>query len=145
MAEFIYTPVQKLQPGTFAVLNTAIPCNKGYVVHKDETDAVVLRGVVNNRCGRFARYRVSFYANIAASEESTTGEIQLALSVNGDIVSTSIAMITPAVANTYWNVTGFATIDVPAGESYEVDVMNNSPFNRIVNVRNLNVEVLRKA
>lgn len=152
MAEFIYNEVQLVQPGAAAVLNTAIGCNRGYVLHRAGSGILTLRGIVNNPCGKFARYRVAYDGNIAVPEGGTAGEIQLALAIDGEIVPTSIATATPTAANAYWNVSGFAIIDVPAGCCYTISVENASvsadpataPASAL-NLRNLNVEVTRIA
>lgn len=152
MAEFIYNEVQLVQPGTSALLNTAIGCNRGYVIHRAGSGILTLRGRVNNPCAQFARYRVAYDGNIAVPTGATPGEIQLALAIGGEIVQTSIAAATPTVVDAYWNVSGFAIIDVPAGCCYTVSVENASvsadPATTpaiALNLRNLNVEVTRLA
>ena len=152
MAEYIYNDVQLIQPGAAAILEAAIPCNKGLVLHRAGSGILTLRGRVNNPCAQFARYRVAYDGNIAVPEGGTAGEIQLALAIDGEIVPTSIAAATPAAAQQYWNVNGFAIIDVPAGCCYTVSVENASvsadpattPASAL-NLRNLNVEVTRLA
>lgn len=152
MAEYIYNEVQLIQPGATALLNTAIGCNKGYVVHRAGSGILTLRGIVNNGCSKFARYRVAYDGNIAVPEGGTAGEIQLALAIGGEVVPSSLAAVTPTVANAYWNVSGFAIIDVPAGCCYTVSVENASVSETpattpasALNLRNLNVEVTRLA
>lgn len=152
MAEFIYNDVQLVQPSVSALLETAIGCNKGYVIHRAGSGILTLRGIVNNPCAKWARYRVSFDGNIAVPTGSTPGEIQLALAIGGEVVPTSIATATPTVADAYWNVSGFAIIDVPAGCCYTVSVENASVSTDPattpalpLNLRNLNVEVTRLA
>jgi len=152
MAEYIYNEEQLIQPGASALLNTAIGCNKGYVIHRAGSGILTLRGIVNNPCSKFARYRVAYDGNIAVPEGGTPGEIQLALAIGGEVVPTSIAAVTPTVANAYWNVSGFAIIDVPTGCCYTVSVENASVSETpsttpasALNLRNLNVEVTRLA
>lgn len=152
MAEFIYNNVQLIQPGAAALLDDRIGCNRGYVIHRPGSGIFTLRGIVNNPCARFARYRVSFDGNIAVPEGGTAGEIQLAIAIGGEIVPTSIATATPTVVDAYWNVSGFAIVDVPAGCCYTVSVENASvsadPTTTpapALNLRNLNVEVSRQA
>lgn len=152
MAEFVANEIQLIQPGASAVLDDAITCNRGYVIHRPGSGILTLRGIVNNPCSRFARYRVSFDGNIAVPEDGTAGEIQLAIAIGGEVVPTSIAAATPTVVNAYWNVSGFAIIDVPAGCCYTVAVENASisatPATTpapALNLRNLNVEVTRLA
>lgn len=152
MAEFIYNDVQLVQPGASALLNDRISCNRGLVIHRAGSGILTLRGRVNNPCSSFARYRVSFDGNIAIPEGGTPAEIQLAIAIGGEVVPTSIATATPTVAEAYWNVSGFAIIDVPAGCCYTVAVENASvsadPATTpapALNLRNLNVEVSRQA
>ena len=152
MAEFTYNDVQLVQPGAPALLDTTIGCNRGYVIHRPGSGILTLRGFVNNPCSNFARYRVAFDGNIAVPEGGTAAEIQLALAIGGEVVPTSIAAATPTVANAYWNVNGFAIIDVPRGCCYTVAVENASvsadPTTTpapALNLRNLNVEVTRIA
>lgn len=152
MAEYTYNEVQLIQPSASAVLNTTIGCNRGYVIHRPGSGILTLRGTVNNPCATFARYRVAFDGNIAIPAGGTVGEIQLAIAIGGEVVPTSIAAATPVAANTYWNVSGFAIVDVPKGCCYTVAVENASvsadPATTAapaLNLRNLNVEVTRLA
>ena len=57
MAEFINNDIQLVQPGQSAILDTAIGCNRGYVLHRPGSGILTLRGMVNNPCAGFARYR----------------------------------------------------------------------------------------
>lgn len=152
MAEYIYNEIQLVQPGAAAQLETAIGCNRGYVLHRPGSGILTIRGIVNNPCARFARYRVAYDGNIAVPEDGTAGEIQLALAIDGEVVPTSIAAATPTVVDAYWNVSGFAIVDVPAGCCYTISVENASVSETpattpasALNVRNLNVEVTRLA
>ena len=47
MAEFVENAVQLVEPGQNIILETAIPCNKGYVYHREQSGIVILRGIVN--------------------------------------------------------------------------------------------------
>lgn len=145
MAEFVYNNIQTVQQNASALLDDAIPCNRGYVVHRPGSGILTLRGIVNNPCGRFARYRVAYDGNIAVPTGGTAGEIQLAIAIGGEVVPTSIAAVTPTVVDSYFNVSGFAIIDVPAGCCYTVAVENASETDISLNLRNLNVEVTRLA
>jgi len=152
MAEYTYNEIQLVQPGAAAILNDAIPCNQGRVWHRPGSGILTLRGIVNNPCARFTRYRVAYDGNIAVPTDGTVGEIQLALAIGGEVVPTSIAAATPTVVESYWNVNGFAIIDVPVGCCLTVAVENASvsptPATTpapALNLRNLNVEVTRIA
>lgn len=152
MAEYVYNEIQLVQPGAAALLDDGIPCNRGLVLHRPGSGILTLTGRVNNPCARFARYRVSYDGNIAIPEGGTAGEIQLALAIDGEVVPTSIAAATPTVVDAYWNVSGFAIVDVPTCCCYTVSVENASVSDTpattpalALNLRNLNVEVTRLA
>jgi hypothetical protein len=133
MAEFTYNPVQLVQPNQPVVLNTSIACNRGYVLHRNESGIVTLRGVVNNSCGNFARYQVTFNGNIAIPDGGTVGPISVALAIDGEPILTSRAIVTPAAAATdppttenFFNVTSTAIITVPRCCCFNVSVENTS-------------------
>lgn len=154
MAEYVYNEVQTVQPGAAALINVKIPCTHRpqLVIYGPGPNQLTLRGIVNNPCARWARYRVTFGANIAIPEGGTPAEIQAALSVGGQIIPTSISAATPTAAEAYWNVHGSATIDVPCGVNYTIAVVNASVSETPAttpapsfDMRNLNVEVTRVA
>lgn len=133
MAEFTYNPVQTVQPNQPVLLNTTIGCNKGYVIHREGSGIVTLRGIVNNPTTCFARYQVTFNGNIAVPEGGTAGPISIAIAIDGEPVLTSRAVVTPAAASeappsdaNYFNVTSTAIITVPKGCCFNVSVENTS-------------------
>lgn len=144
MAEFTYNPVQLVAPGQNVILNTTIGCNKGYVLHRNESGLVTLRGIVNNQNGCFARYQVTFNGNIAVPEGGTAGPIAVAIAIDGEPVLTSRAIVTPTVADAYFNVTSTAIITVPRGCCPIVAVENVTAAESI-NVQNANLVVTRVA
>ena len=143
MAEFTYNPVQEVAVGGNVILNSSISCNKGYVLHRNESGLVTLRGIVNNPYGRFARYRVQFDANIAVPTGETAGPISLSVAIGGEALPTSNAIVTPTVADAYFNVVSFAIIDVPVGCCNTIAIENTSTIP--INVQNANLEVTRIA
>ena len=132
MAEYTFNPVQLVEPGQNIILNDAIPCNRGYVLHRNESGIVILRGIVNGN-GCFARYQVTFNGNIAIPTGGTVGPIAIALAIDGEPILTSRAIVTPAAtaddpptANNFFNVTSTAIITVPKGCCFTVAVENVS-------------------
>lgn len=82
MAEYVYDPVQRVQANQNVLLQDSIPCNKGYVYHRNGSGILTLRGIVNNSCGCFARYQVTFNGNIAIPSDGTApAPIAVALSI----------------------------------------------------------------
>ena len=133
MAEFIKNEIQTVNPNQPVTLNTSIGCNKGYVYHRNGSGIVTLRGIVNNNCGCFARYQVTFNGNIAIPDGGTVGPISVALALDGEPILTSRAIVTPAATaddpptqNNFSNVTSTAIIDVPKGCCLNISVENTS-------------------
>lgn len=133
MAEYTYNPVQRVEPNQNVILNDNIPCPKGYVLHRNESGIVILRGIVNNSCGCFARYQVTFNGNIAVPSDGTVGPIAIALTIDGESILTSRAIVTPAdvateppTTDNFFNVTSTAIITVPKGCCFTVAVENVS-------------------
>jgi hypothetical protein len=133
MAEYTYNPVQTVEPGQNVILNDNIRCNKGYVLHRNESGIVILRGIVNNPTACFARYQVTFNGNIAIPDGGTVGPIAVALAIDGEPILTSRAIVTPAAtaadpptAENFFNVTTTAIITVPKGCCFTVAVENVS-------------------
>lgn len=150
MAEFTYNPVQEVQAGQNIILNTSIGCPNGYVLHRNESGLVILRGIVNNPCGRFARYQVTFNGNIAVPEDGTVAPIAVALAIDGEPIQTSRAIFTPAAVDEYGNVTSTAIITVPKGCCFTVAVENVSEADGAtpapaINVQNANLTIARIA
>ena len=133
MAEYVYNPIQLVQPNQNVLLQDSIPCNRGYVVHRDCSGILTLRGIVNNTCGCFARYQVTFNGNIAVPDDGTVGPIEIALAIDGEPILTSRAIVTPAATATdpptqenFFNVTSTAIINVPKCCCFNVSVENTS-------------------
>ncbi|MBR3468649.1 MAG: hypothetical protein IKH28_03035 [Lachnospiraceae bacterium] len=130
MAEFTKNEVQTVLPNQVVTLNTTIGCNKGYVYHRNGSGIVTLRGITPN-C--FARYQVTFNGNIAVPSTGTLGPISVAVSIDGEPILTSRAIVTPAAVATepptqenFFNVTSTAIVNVPRGCCFNVSVENTS-------------------
>ena len=152
MAEYAYNPVQTVQPNQAVLLDTVIPCNKGFVYHRDQSGILTLKGAVNNPCACFARYQITFNGNIAVPTGTTVGPISVSLAISGEPIATSRAIVTPAAVEQYFNVTSTAIITVPKGCCFNVSVENTSESATpattpapAVNVQNANLTVTRIA
>lgn len=150
MAEFTYNPTQEVQPNQNVIFNTNIACPNGYVLHRNESGLVILRGIVNNPCGSFARYQVTFNGNIAVAEGGTAQPIAVSLAIDGEPIQTSKAIYTPAAVGDLGNVTSTAIITVPKGCCFTVAVENVSEADgatpaQIIDVQNANLVVSRIA
>lgn len=122
MAEFVQlaTP-QNVAFGQNLLLADSIRCPKGYVLHRNGSGILTLRGITPN-C--FARYEVTFSGNIAVQTGGTAAAIAVALAIDGEPLQSSRAIVTPAAVEQYFNVTSTAIITVPKGCCYTVALEN---------------------
>lgn len=122
MAEFIQSQSpQNVAFGQNLLLADSIRCPNGYVIHRNGSGIITLRGITPN-C--FARYEVTFNGNIAVPEGGTAAAIAVALAIDGEALQSSRAIVTPAAAEQYFNVTSTAIITVPKGCCYTVALEN---------------------
>lgn len=151
MSEYVYNTEQEVQPNQNVLLQNSIPCNKGYVYHREGSGILTLRGAVNNPSCCFARYQVTFNGNIAVPTDGTVGAIAIALAIDGEPIQTSKAIVTPAAVDEYFNVTSTAIITVPRGCCQNISVENvtegataaDTPT--AINVQNANLVITRIA
>lgn len=125
MAEYLTRDaIESVAIGNAIPFLDSIPCNKGYVYHQNGTGIFVLRGVVNNPCGCFARYEVEFTGNIAIPEEGEgdVTPIATAIVVSGEERIGSRSIYSPTDVDEYGNVTSRAVVDVPRGCCFTVSV-----------------------
>ena len=150
MAEYLANATQLVELNQPIVFSASIPCNRGNVIHEDETGIFILRG---NSTGCFARYQITFNGNIAVPEGGTAGPIAISIAVNGEARPTSRAIVTPAAAEAYNNVTSTAIVTVPRGCCFSVSVRAVSGIvddaagtpAPAINVTNSNLEITRIA
>jgi len=141
MAEYTANAVQTVAAGgNVAFTSTPIPCSRGYVLHRDNSGIITLRGI-GGQCR--ARYRLSFGANIAVATGGTVGAIALAIAINGEAVQTSTMVVTPAAVGDYFNVSTDMIIDVPKCCCYTITVQNTSTT--AIDVANANIIIDRIA
>ena len=128
-----------------------VPCNRGLVFHNDGSGIFRLSsaGAATpfNRCGccgtmPMAQYLVEFHGNAAISTGGTVEEIQLGISVDGEIDPSSIMRITPAAVEEYQNIGTSIVVSVPAiCRCSSVSVRNISTQD--VDVQNSNILIDR--
>jgi len=112
--EFLYNPIQEVALNAPILFDTSIPCNRGNVYHEGNTGNFILRGAnSSNPCNGYAHYQVTFNGNIAIPTGGAVTPIAIAIAVNGEPRLTSRAIVTPAAAEQFGNVTSTAIIKVP--------------------------------
>ena len=151
MAEYIYIPAQLVEPNQNVILEDSIPCNRGYVIHRNGSGILTLRGIVNCPTSCFARYQVTFNGNIAIPEGETVGPISIAIALDGEALQSSKAIVTPAAVDEYFNVTSTAYVTVPRGCCTTLAIENSSSPATVggtspsINVQNANLTISRVA
>lgn len=139
--EYSYIPLQTVPvDGNVLFNNGSRACRKGTIEHDDASGSFTLRGVP---CSR-AIYEVGFTANIAIAEGGTVEPISVALSVNGETRTNSIATVTPVAIGDAWNVSIHTFVDVPCGCCKTVAIENVSATTPI-DVTNANIIFARVA
>ena len=94
-----------------------------------------LKGAPN---GCKAIYRVSFQANIAIATGGTVEPISVALTINGEQLGNSTAVITPVAIGDFWSVSIQTFVDIPCSCCVTVSVENTSDTTAI-DVTNANI------
>lgn len=143
MAEYSANAVQTVNPGEAIVFTeTPVPCNRGFVRHRDDTGSFLLSGYVpNTRCccnrAQSANYLVDFGANIAIPTGETVGPISVAIAIDGTTVPSTTMTVTPAAVEEYNNVSRAANVQIWRGCCETVSIRNTS--NIPILVQNANV------
>lgn len=152
--EFLWNDVQEVALNSPVLFRSSIPCNRGFVIHEDETGNFILRGPGNqtNCCNQYAHYQVTFNGNIAIPEGGTVVPIAIALTVNGEPRYVSRAIFTPAAVGDFGNVTSTAIIKVPRCCCFSLGVENVPATTDptvvpapIIEVQNANLTIARVA
>lgn len=139
--EIIANAVQTVAPNQNVLFTDSITCGNCSISHRSGSGLITLRGITN-QCR--ARYKVTFGANIAIPTGGTVGPIQIALSIDGEAIPTTTAIVTPAAVEEYFNVFTAIFIDVPRDCCLTVSVKNITIDEDIL-VQNANLIVERMA
>ena len=131
--EFI-APAQTVALNAPILFNDSIPCSQGRIYHDDGNGTFQLRGMNRQgcRCGcgcqGLTEYQVVFNGNIAVPTGGTVGPIAIALTIGGEPIESSRAILTPAAVDEYGNVTSTKIVKIPWGccPSLSVEYVNGS-------------------
>lgn len=138
MAEYSSNAIQTVNPGESIIFtDTPVPCERGFVRHREGSGEFLLRGWVPMRrsCGcvntnASAEFFVDFGANIAIPEDGTAGEISVAFTLDGTTIPATTMIVTPAAVNQYFNVSRAADVSVWKGccQSFSIRNTSNQPI-----------------
>lgn len=143
MAEYSNVPIQTVAPGESIVFSTTdVPCNRGFVRHREGSGNFLLSGYVPYcSCGcnrtKSANYLVDFGANIAIPTTGTVGAISVALTIDGSTLPSSIMTVTPAAVEEYFNVSRAINVEIWRNCCETVTVRNTS--DQPILVQNANI------
>ena len=136
MAEYSAVALQTVNVDDNILFNNGCrACRKGFISHRDDSGVFFLKGS-NNGCR--AIYRVSFQANIAIATGGTVEPISIALTVNGEQLENSTAIVTPVAISDFWSVSVETFIDIPCSCCVTVSVENTSDT-AAIDVTNANI------
>lgn len=131
MAEYSANALQTINPGeTVVFTESPVPCNRGFVRHRDGTGNFLLSGwVPRKNCGcrnRSARYLVDFGANIAIPAGGTVEPISVAITIDGATLQASTMIVTPAADEEFFNISRAINADIWNGCCETLAVRNTS-------------------
>lgn len=139
MAEFTAVAIQTVaQNSNIIWTDTPVPGNCS-IVHREGSGLVTLRALPNGQCR--SRFKVTFGANLAAVTAASA--VSLAVAINGEPVSSSTMIVTPAAVGEYFNVNSSVYLDIPTNCCSQISVENTSA--QSVSVQNANLIVERVA
>ena len=136
MAEFTST-IQQVAAGQNAVLDVDVIKSR-CVSHRTGSGLIC---VDNSGCDcKPARYKVFVKANISIPTGGTVGPISLGIALNGEIVQSSIATVTPAATGDEFSV---ATEEIINAGKCPVNIAVRNPSTQTIQVSDLVVIVER--
>lgn len=142
MAEYTNSLEQTVEANN-NVLFTETPVKDGGCIrHREGSGLITLRGFTNSQCR--ARFLVTFGANVAIPTGGTVGPISVAIALDGEAISSSTMISTPAAVEEFNNISGSIFIDVPRGCCATLSVKNITTDTPIL-VSNANLIVTREA
>lgn len=138
--ELIANALQTVQANQDILFTDTVICGNNSMVHRTGSGLVTLRGLTN-QCR--ARFKVTFGGNIRVPTGGTAEAISLALTVDGEPISSTSMIYTPAAVEQFGNVFNAIFIDVPKGCCEQISVRNTST--QTIEVQNANLIVERVA
>ena len=143
-AEYSYIPSQIVDVDeNILFMNGDRCCKKRLITHQDSSGVFRVNGVFNS-CKTI--YKVHFNANVAiapADEGGVLEPITVALTQNGEVVRSAVAVVTPAAIGDFWNVSFETFIELPCGCCDTITIRNISETS--IEVENANLIIDRVA
>ena len=146
MAEWSNNALQTIEAGQNILFNeNPVPCNMGFIYHRDGSGVFVLRGFVpfsSCRCrNREAQYLVTVGLNAALPEGATVEPIELAIAINGESLPASSMIYTPTAVEEFGNLNATCYVNIPRGCCETIAIENIG--SQAVEVQNVNLVISR--
>ena len=141
MAEFTANAIQNVGINQNILFTDTAVCGNNSIVHRGGSGLITLRGITATQCR--ARFKVTFGANIAIPTGGTIEPISVTIAINGEPISSTRMIETPAAAEEFNNISRSVNIDIPAGCCSQISVENTST--QAIDVQNANIIVERVA
>lgn len=138
--ELMTSGVQTVEANNSIPFQTALSAGSSSIMWRVGSGIVTLRGIGPQLR---ARFRVSYYGNVALSTGAEVEPIEIAILVSGEGISSSRSVSTPAAVQEFNNVAASTFIDVPAGCCTNITIGNIGTTS--IDVENLNLIVERVA
>ena len=141
MAEFTANAIQNVGVNQNILFTDTAIFGNNSIIHREGSGLITLRGITATQCR--ARFKVTFGANIAIPEGGTVGPISVTIAINGEPISSTRMIETPAAVEEFNNVSRSVNIDIPAGCCSQISVENTST--QAIDIQNANIIVERVA
>lgn len=138
--EITTNAIQTVATNGVVLFNETAICGGSSIMHREGSGLVNLRGLGQRP---WARFRVTFGANVAVPTGQTVGPVSLAIAVQGEPIATTTMISTPAAVDEYNNVSRTLFLTIPFGCCQSVSVKNISTIP--VNVQNASLIIERVA
>lgn len=138
--ELISNAIQEVAANQNVLFTDTVVKGNCSIVHREGSGLVTVRGITD-QCR--ARYKVSFGGNVAIPTGGTVGPISLAIAINGEGITATTMISTPAAVEEYNNVFSAVFLDVPRGCCYTISVQNLT--DEAIEVQNANLIIERVA
>lgn len=96
MAEYTANTAQTVNANNNVLLTSTPVKGSNSIIHREGSGLVTLRGITQ-QCR--ARFKVTFGGNIAVPTGGTAEAISLAIAINGEPITTTTMIETPAAVN----------------------------------------------
>lgn len=136
--ELTANAAQTVAANSNVLFTDTVICGNNSITHRKGSGLVTLRGLTNCQCR--ARFRIFFSGNIAVPTGGTVGPISLTIALDGEPISSSSMIVTPAAVGQFNNVASAIFVEVPKCCCEEISIRNTSTIPITVQNANLIVE-----